>query len=73
MWDHKYPNHGEITDIVVSNDGFFMSGNKGDWENGYDGSITKISDTGKILWNKLIGNPIGGENQFSNLDEGKKN
>ena len=26
--------------------------------------ITKISDTGKILWNKLIGNPIGGENQF---------
>ena len=72
LWDRKYPNHGEITDIAVSNDGFFMSGHKGNWENGYDGSITKISDTGKILWNKLIGNPIGGENQFSRLDEGNK-
>ncbi len=72
LWDRKYPNHGEVTDIAVSNDGFFMSGHKGDWENGYDGSITKISDTGKILWNKLIGNPIGGENQFSNLDESNK-
>ena len=50
LWDRKYPNHGEITDIAVSNDGFFMSGHKGNWENGYDGSITKISDTGKILW-----------------------
>ena len=27
-------NHGEITDIAVSNDGFFMSGHKGNWENG---------------------------------------
>ena len=72
LWDRKYPKHGEITDIAVSNDGFFLSGHKGDWENGYDGSITKISYTGKILWNKTIGNPIGGENKFSGLDEGNR-
>ena len=72
LWDRKYPKHGEITDIAVSKDGFFMSGHRGDWENGYDGSITKISDTGEILWNKTIGNPIGGENKFSGLDRGNK-
>jgi len=72
LWEKKYPDHGEITDIAVTNDGFFMSGHKGGWETGIDGSLTKISDTGKVYWNKVYGNPIGGNQKFSGLGSGNK-
>ena len=72
LWAKKYPDHGEITDIAVTNDGFFMSGHKGEWETGIDGSITKISETGNIYWNKVYGNPVGGKQKFSGLGSGNK-
>lgn len=72
LWEKNYPKHGEITDISVTSDGFFLSGHKGGWETGIDGSITKISKEGKVLWNKIYGNPVGGENKYIGLDSGNK-
>ena len=56
IWDKKYPNHGEITDIVSFQDSFFLSGHNGSHRTGIDGSITKISSDGKKIWNKSYGN-----------------
>ena len=56
IWDKKYPNHGEITDIVSFQDSFYLSGHNGSHRTGIDGSITKISSDGKKIWNKSYGN-----------------
>ena len=56
IWDKKYPNHGEITDIVSFQDSFYLSGHNGSHKTGIDGSITKISSDGKKIWNKSYGN-----------------
>ena len=56
IWDKKYPNHGEITDIVSFQDSFYLSGHNGSHKTGIDGSITKISNDGKKIWNKSYGN-----------------
>ncbi len=64
VWNKRYPQHGELTDIAVTTDGYFLSGHKDSFNGGIDGSITKISPNGKVIWNKVFGNPEGGTNSF---------
>lgn len=66
IWHKKYPQHGELTDIAITRDGYFLSGHKGTSKGGIDGSITKISPNGEVIWNKVYGNPDGGTNSFFN-------
>ena len=64
VWKKRYPQHGELTDIAVTTDGYFLSGHKESFKGGIDGSITKISPNGLVIWNKVFGNPEGGTNNF---------
>jgi hypothetical protein len=66
IWDKKFPNHGEITDIASSLEGFYLSGHKGSHKAGIDGSVTKISSDGKEIWNKSYGNPKEINHDFFN-------
>ena len=77
IWSKEYPVHGEITDLDVSyinneTDGYYISGHNHDKNGGIDGSITKISKDGSLIWNKNYGNPNGGKNKFKGLDAGNK-
>ena len=62
IWKKRYPQHGELTDIAVTTDGYFLSGHKESLKGGIDGSITKISPNGLVIWNKVFGNPEEGTN-----------
>ena len=64
IWDKRYPQHGELTDIAVTTDGYFLSGHKESFKGGIDGSITKISPNGGVIWNKVFGNPEEKTNSF---------
>ena len=66
LWEKKYPNHGELTDIANIPDGFILSGHKLNFHNGIDGSVTKISPTGSVVWNKVFGNPKNTDNIYFN-------
>ena len=71
VWSTDYPHHGEVTDIRISSkngsiDGYFMSGHKSMNDNGIDGSITKISTNGDIIWTNTYGNPAWEKNNLSN-------
>ena len=70
IWELDVPNHGELTAITVTKNGYFLSGHKSDRFDGIDASISKISLNGEFLWNKSFGNPKGGDLIFSGLDEG---
>ena len=70
IWELDVPNHGELTAIKVTKNGYFLSGHKADRFDGIDASISKISLNGEFLWNKSFGNPKGGDLIFSGLDEG---
>ena len=72
IWSNSYPNFGEITDLDISkingnSDGIFISGHKSDNFGGIDGSVAKISLDGSLIWNHSFGNPIGGKNKFSKI------
>ena len=41
-------------------------------DNGIDGSITKISTNGDIIWTNTYGNPAWEKNNLSNLGKGSK-
>ena len=71
LWRTPLLDHGEATDIAVLNDdsGFVVTGHV-QKEGGIDGSVTKISPDGDILWGKSYGNPEGGSGQFSDLGSG---
>ena len=74
IWQTDLANHGEATDITVVSDGddaiaFAVSGHKS-IDKGIDGSVTMLDLDGDILWNRNYGNPAGGVNEFSGLDEG---
>ena len=49
--------------------GFLVSGHtsKG---GGIDGSVTKLSLDGDVLWHRTVGNPVGGEGAFAGLGAG---
>ena len=70
IWELDVPEHGELTAITVTKNGYFLSGHKADRFDGIDASISKISLNGEFLWNKSFGNPKGGDLIFSGLDEG---
>ena len=72
IWEKQYTNHGEITDISVTNDSYYISGHKKDNLGGIDGSISKISNDGSLIWNKSYGNPKGGDNKFKNSGKGNR-
>ena len=72
IWEKTYPVHGEITDISVTNDSYYISGHKKDNLGGIDGSISKISNDGSLIWNKSYGNPKGGDNKFKNSGKGNR-
>ena len=77
IWSKTYPNHGEVTDIAVSTidgvvDGYFISGHKSVKGIGIDGSITKLSINGDIIWSNTYGNPVGGKNKFNVLGRGNE-
>ena len=72
IWVIDVPNHGELTAIAVTKDGYFLSGHKADHVDGIDASISKISINGEFLWNKSFGNPKGGDLIFLGLDEGDR-
>ena len=64
LWEKKYPDHGELTDIANTPEGFILSGHKLNFHNGIDGSVTKISQTGSVVWNKVFGNPKNKDNIY---------
>ena len=71
-WSKTYPAHGEITDIAPSYskgklDGYLMAGHVDGKTGALDGSITKISKDGSIVWSEQYGNPISGKGIFSGL------
>ena len=75
-WSKTYPAHGEITDIAPSYsngkvDGYLMAGHVDGKTGALDGSMTKLSKDGSIVWSEQYGNPISGEGIFSGL--GKEN
>lgn len=69
-WELDVPDHGELTAIVATQKGFFLSGHKTDQYGGIDASISMISQDGRFAWNKTFGNPSGGELKFYGLDSG---
>ena len=69
-WELDVPEHGELTAIVATQKGFFLSGHKTDRSGGIDASISMISQDGRFAWNKTFGNPSGGESKFYGLDSG---
>ena len=70
IWELDVPNHGELTAITETPNGYFLSGHKADRFDGIDASMSKISLNGEFLWNKSFGNPRGGDLIFSGLGEG---
>lgn len=64
LWEKNYVNHGELTDIANTPNGFILSGHKIVSGSGIDGSVTKISKTGSVVWSKVFGNPKNGDNIF---------
>ena len=75
-WSKVYPSHGEITDIAVSYfdgevDGYFLAGHVDGTAGALDGSVTKLSKDGSIIWSEQYGNPILGKGIFAGI--GKKN
>ena len=75
-WSKTYPAHGEITDITLSYadgkvDGYLMVGHLAGKTGALDGSITKLSRDGSVLWSEQYGNPLSGKGVFSGL--GKEN
>ena len=73
-WSRNYPAHGEITDITVSRvneeiDGYLIVGHAQGRVGALDGSITKLSTDGSIVWSKQYGNPVGGEGVFFDLNQ----
>ena len=73
QWELEVPIHGELTALVATENGHFLSGHKTDQFNGIDASISKISLSGEFVWNKTYGNPTGGDTIFSKLDGGDPN
>ena len=74
IWNKSYPNLAEITDLDISYnnenpDGYLISGHKSDTYDGIDGTLTKLSLDGSIIWNNMFGNPIGGNNKFSSVTD----
>ena len=69
-WSLDVPNHGELTAIAATENGYFLSGHKFDQFDGIDASISKVSLGGEFIWNKTYGNPTGGETIFAKLDSG---
>jgi len=49
--------------------GYAVAGHKG-VDGGIDGSVTRLSSEGEILWNRHYGDPVGGEGEFSDLGAG---
>tara|TARA_B100001093_G_scaffold475615_1_gene501310 strand:- start:431 stop:1852 length:1422 start_codon:yes stop_codon:yes gene_type:complete len=75
-WSKTYPAHGEITDIALSYfngkvDGYLMVGHVEGKSGALDGTITKLSKEGSIVWSEQYGNPISGKGIFFGL--GKEN
>ena len=74
-WQQAYDNHGELTDVAVLSEngtlqGFVIVGHTGGPAGGIDGSITKVSPTGTVVWESLVGNPVGGTGPFAGLGAG---
>lgn len=69
-WQLDIPDHGELTAISPTTQGYFLSGHKMDEFGGIDASISKVSLEGKLLWIKRYGNPSGGKLIFSDLNSG---
>ena len=56
-----------MTDIALLTDGnLALTGHKV-VGTGYDGMITVFDSNGNFLWQRIVGNPIGGVHQFANL------
>ena len=70
QWELDIPNHGELTAIAATEEGYFLSGHKTDEFGGIDASISMISLNGKFVWNKTYGNPTDGNSIFSGLEGG---
>ena len=71
-WELDVPKHGELTAIVATHKGYFLSGHKEDQSGGIDASMSMISHSGRFVWNKTFGNPTGGDLIFSGLDSGNR-
>ena len=74
-WQQAYDNHGELTDVAVLSEngtlqGFVIVGHRGGSVGGIDGSITKVSPSGTVVWESLVGNPVGGTGPFAGLGAG---
>ena len=74
-WQQAYDNHGELTDVAVLSEngtlqGFVIVGHTGGPAGGIDGSITKVSPSGTVVWESLVGNPVGGTGPFAGLGAG---
>ena len=71
VWRTALTSHGEATDIAVltDNSGFVITGHTHEGA-GIDGSVTKVSLDGDIVWGKTYGNPEGGTGAFANLGTG---
>ena len=71
-WELDVPEHGELTAIAATSNGYFLSGHKIDRSGGIDASISMISQNGRLVWNATFGNPSSGESIFSGLDSGDR-
>ena len=74
-WSKIYPDHGEVTDIAILRvgtqaTGFALTGHRGGYQEGIDGSVTYLNLKGDVCHHKTVGNPLGGIGQFSGLDAG---
>ena len=74
-WQRAYPNHGELTDVAVLSEnaqlqGFAIVGHRSAETGGIDGSVTKVSPDGDVLWEVSVGNPVGGTGPFAGLGAG---
>ena len=58
LWDRKYPKHGEITDIAVSNDGFFCLVIKGSGKMDMMVVLQRFHILGKYFGMKLLKIPL---------------
>lgn len=75
QWSNQYPEHGEITDVAIltengSAQGIVLVGHYHPEQGGIDGSITRLSLTGDVVWHKAVGNPVGGIGAFAGLGAG---